>query len=73
MTGDRGEAQRVQRHGRDRAFAEAEDVISALLADPRVQEVGAQVEGAETELGMELCARLQPFQDSYDQAARPAT
>ncbi|GHB29903.1 hypothetical protein [Streptomyces chryseus] len=57
-------------HGRTRAFAEAEDVISALLSDPGVQEARAQVEAAETELGMELCARLQPFQDRYDQAVR---
>ncbi|MFJ4382411.1 hypothetical protein ACIP28_29620 [Streptomyces albidoflavus] len=28
----------------------------------------AQERAAETELGMELCARLQPFQDRYDQA-----
>jgi hypothetical protein len=27
-----------------------------------------RMEAAETELGMELCARLQPFQDRYDQA-----
>lgn len=26
------------------------------------------MEAAETELGVELCARLQPFQDRYDQA-----
>ncbi|MFD5379062.1 hypothetical protein ACFWJE_32425 [Streptomyces griseoincarnatus] len=25
------------------------------------------MEAAETELGLELCARLQPFQDRYDQ------
>ncbi|MGW1819263.1 hypothetical protein ACWCQM_37635 [Streptomyces sp. NPDC002125] len=72
MSGDRGEEQRVKaavrRHGRERAFAEAEHVISALLADPGVQQAGAQVEAAETELGTELCARLQPFQDRYDQA-----
>ncbi|MEU9189423.1 hypothetical protein AB0D14_33760 [Streptomyces sp. NPDC048484] len=74
MTGDHGEEQRVQeavrRHGRERAFAEAEKVISALMSDPGVREAGAQVEAAETELGMELCASLQPFQDRYDQAVR---
>ncbi|MFI5945510.1 hypothetical protein ACIBCB_35435 [Streptomyces uncialis] len=41
MSGDHGEDQRVQeavrRHSRERAFAEAEDVISALLDDPRVR------------------------------------
>ncbi|MEU7088135.1 hypothetical protein [Streptomyces achromogenes] len=58
----------VRRHARTRAFAEAEKVISAVLSDPGVQEARARVEAAETELGMELCARLQPFQDRYDQA-----
>ncbi|MFJ2914995.1 hypothetical protein ACIO8F_37660 [Streptomyces sp. NPDC087228] len=64
------EEQRVQdavrRHARTRAFAEAEDVISAVLSDPGVQEARDRVEAAETELGMELSARLQPFQDRYD-------
>ncbi|MFH8558854.1 hypothetical protein ACH4FE_35430 [Streptomyces celluloflavus] len=72
MSGDRGDEQRVReavrRHGRERAFADAERVISALLADPGVQQAGAQVEAAETELGMALCGCLQPFQDRYDQA-----
>jgi hypothetical protein len=58
----------VRRHARTRAFAEAEDVISAVLSDPGVQEARERVEAAETELGLELCARLQPFQDRYDQA-----
>lgn len=66
------EEQRVQdavrRHARTSAFAEAEDVISAVLADPGVQAARERVEAAETELGLELCARLQPFQDRYDQA-----
>ncbi|MFD4613808.1 MULTISPECIES: hypothetical protein [unclassified Streptomyces] len=74
MSDDRAEEQRVQaavrRHVRNSVFAEAEKVISLLLSDPGVQEAGAQVEAAETELGMELCARLQPFQDRYDQAVR---
>ncbi|MEU9594361.1 hypothetical protein AB0D84_32220 [Streptomyces sp. NPDC048193] len=58
----------VRRHARTRAFAEAEDVISAVLSDPGVREARERVEVAETELGMELEARLQPFQDRYDQA-----
>ncbi|WP_237306748.1 hypothetical protein [Streptomyces alboflavus] len=58
----------MQRHVRPRAFAEAEDVISALLSAPGVQQARVQVEAAETKLGRELCARLQPFQDRYDQA-----
>ncbi|MER6774413.1 hypothetical protein ABT389_32310 [Streptomyces bacillaris] len=58
----------VRRHARTRAFTEAEDVISAVLSDPRVQEARDRVEAAEAELGMELSARLQPFQDRYDQA-----
>uniref|UniRef100_UPI00367322E6 hypothetical protein n=1 Tax=Bacillus tropicus TaxID=2026188 RepID=UPI00367322E6 len=66
------EEQRVQdavrRHARTRAFAEAEDVFSAVLSDPRVQEARDRVEAAEAELGMELSARLQPFQDRYDHA-----
>jgi hypothetical protein len=39
-------------------------------AEQRVQEAGARVEAAKTELGLELCAHLQPFQDRYDQAVR---
>jgi hypothetical protein len=66
------EEQRVQdavrRHARTRAFTEAEDVISSVLSDPGVQEARARVEAAETELGIELSGRLQPFQDRYDQA-----
>lgn len=58
----------VRRHARTRAFAEAEDVISAVLSDPGVQEARARVEAAETQLGRELCARLQPFQDRHDHA-----
>ncbi|MFG3363234.1 hypothetical protein [Streptomyces griseofuscus] len=34
----------------------------------RAQEARGRVEASETELGMELCARLQPFRDRYDQA-----
>lgn len=72
MTGDHAEEQGVQaavrRHRRNSAFAEAEKVISFLLSDPGVQQARAQVEAAETRLGMELCARLQPFQDRYEQA-----
>lgn len=66
------EERRVQdavcRHARTRAFAEAEDVFSAVLSDPGVREVRERMEASETELGLELCARLQPFQDRYDQA-----
>lgn len=58
----------VRRHARTRAFAAAEDVITAVLSDPGVQAARARVEASETELGMELHARLQPFQDRYDQA-----
>ncbi|GHH88822.1 hypothetical protein GCM10018793_69920 [Streptomyces sulfonofaciens] len=68
------EEQRVQeavrRHARNRAFAEAEQVISLVLADPQVRQAREHVEAAETQLGTELCARLQPFQDRYDQAVR---
>lgn len=45
-------------------------MVSAVLSDPGVQEARARVEAAETELGMELCGHLQPFQDRYDQAVR---
>lgn len=58
------EEQRVQeavrRHARNSAFAEAEKAISFMLSDPGVQEARARVEAAETQPGMELCARLQP-------------
>ncbi|MDX3209115.1 hypothetical protein [Streptomyces scabiei] len=39
-----------------------------MLSDPGVRKARERVDAAETELGMELCARLQPFQDRYDQA-----
>lgn len=58
----------VRRHARTRAFAEAEDVISAVLSDPGVREARERVETAETEMGTKLRARLQSFQDRYDQA-----
>ncbi|WP_236246955.1 hypothetical protein [Streptomyces sp. CC210A] len=58
----------VRRRARTRAFAEAEDVISAVLSDPGVRKARERVEVAETEMGTELRARLQPFQDRYDQA-----
>ncbi|GHE96193.1 hypothetical protein GCM10018785_71460 [Streptomyces longispororuber] len=58
----------VRRRACTRAFAEAEGVVTAVLSDPGVREARERVETAETELGLELCARLQPFQDRYDQA-----
>ncbi|MFZ4302740.1 hypothetical protein ACOZE3_33125 [Streptomyces cinereoruber] len=58
----------VRQHARNSAFVEAEKTFSAVLSDPGVQEARARVEAAERELGAELCARLQPFQDRYDQA-----
>ena len=74
MPDDHTEEQRVQaavrRHARTRAFAQAEDVVSAVLSDPGVHEARARVEAAEMQLGMELRARLQPFQDRCDQAVR---
>ncbi|MFI8287324.1 hypothetical protein ACIF84_30295 [Streptomyces albidoflavus] len=57
----------VRWHARTRAFAEAEDVISVVLSDPGVRAQG-RVEAAEAEMGLELGARLQPFQNRYDQA-----
>ncbi|MBM7054111.1 hypothetical protein [Streptomyces durocortorensis] len=67
-----GKDQRVQeavrRHVRTRAFADAENVFTAVLSDPGVREARDRLEAAETELGPELGARLQPFQDRYDQA-----
>ncbi|MGJ5899301.1 hypothetical protein ACSCBZ_46295 [Streptomyces niveiscabiei] len=58
----------VRRHVRNSAFAEAEKAISLLLSDPGVQEARARMEAAETEFGLELQARLQPYQDRYDLA-----
>lgn len=52
------------------AFAEAAKVISFVLSGPGAREARAQVEAAETELGVELHARLQPFQDRYNQGVR---
>ncbi|WP_331726641.1 hypothetical protein [Streptomyces uncialis] len=60
----------VRRRGRGSAFAEAEGVIAFVLSDPGMREARARVEEAEAQLGRELCARLQPFQDRYDQAVR---
>lgn len=59
----------VRRHARTRAFTESEDVITAVLSDPGVQEARDRVEAAKTEFGgLELCVRLQLSQDRYDQA-----
>ncbi|MFB7763278.1 hypothetical protein [Streptomyces xiamenensis] len=60
----------VRRHARNSRFAEAEKIISFVLADPQVRQVRERIEAAETELGAELRARLQPFQDRYEQAVR---
>ncbi|MGX9923488.1 hypothetical protein ACWIG4_26980 [Streptomyces sp. NPDC002248] len=46
-----------------------EDIITAVLTDPGVRAARERVEAAETDLGVELEARLQPFQGRYDQAA----
>ncbi|WP_184503048.1 hypothetical protein [Streptomyces botrytidirepellens] len=46
------------------------DHTSIVLADPQVQRVRAHIQEAETRIGLELRARLQPFQDRYDQAVR---
>lgn len=74
MTGDSSEEQRVQaavqRHRLEMDAFWAEKAISAVLADPQVQRVRAQVLEAETQFGLELRACLQPFQDRYDQAVR---
>ncbi|MDG9687792.1 hypothetical protein QC334_34555 [Streptomyces sp. DH18] len=67
VTRDRAEEQRVReavrRHGRTRAFADAENVLSAVLSDPGVREAWDRLKAAETELGRELYGHLQPFQD----------
>ncbi|MGW9175866.1 hypothetical protein [Streptomyces decoyicus] len=60
----------VRQHVPHSAFAEAEKVIPFELSDPQVQEVRARIEAAETQIGRELCARLQPFQDRYADAVR---
>ncbi|WP_461087548.1 hypothetical protein [Streptomyces deserti] len=60
----------VRRHVRRKAFEDAEKAVSIVLSDPQVQLVRAQIEEAETRFGLELPARLQPFQDRYDQAVR---
>ncbi|WP_405681852.1 hypothetical protein [Streptomyces sp. NBC_00057] len=77
MSSDQAEEQRAQeavrRHGRTRAFAGAQDVISFVMSDPQAQQARAQIDAAETELGVELRARLQPFQDRYDQPCSTAT
>ncbi|MDP9616487.1 hypothetical protein [Streptomyces demainii] len=74
MTGDDSEEQRVQATVRRRRWEMdafwAEKAISAVLADPQVQRVRAQVQEAETQFGLELRVHLQPFQDRYDQAVR---
>ncbi|MDX5569482.1 hypothetical protein PYK79_48165 [Streptomyces sp. ID05-04B] len=57
-------------YGGTSATAPSRRVISALLSARGVREARAQVEAAETQLGMELRAHQQPFQDRYDQAVR---
>ncbi|WP_262412330.1 MULTISPECIES: hypothetical protein [Streptomyces] len=39
-----------------------------MLSDPGVQ--AARAGAAKKELGLKLCARLQPFQERYDEAVR---
>ncbi|MCX4428943.1 hypothetical protein [Streptomyces mirabilis] len=72
MTGDSLKDQRVQaavrRHARNNAFWWTDKTISVVLSDPEVQRVRAQIQETETQLGMELRARLQPFQDRYKRA-----
>ncbi|WP_369192373.1 hypothetical protein [Streptomyces sp. R08] len=74
MTGDGSEEQRVRaavrRHRRGMDWLCAEKAFSFVLSDPQAQEARAKVEASETEFRMELSARLQPFQDRYDQALR---
>lgn len=74
MTGDGSEEQRVQaavrRHRLEMDAVWAEKAISVVLADPQVQRVRAQIQEEETQSGLELRARLQPFQDRYDRAVR---
>lgn len=41
-----------------------------MLSDPRVRQVSAQIEAAETQLGLALRTRLRPFQDRYERAVR---
>lgn len=73
MTDDGFEEQRVQaavrRHRREMDWFWAARIFSSALSDPQVQRARAQVEAAQTQFGLELRARLQPFQDRYDQAA----
>jgi uncharacterized protein involved in exopolysaccharide biosynthesis len=74
MTGDSSEEQRVQaavrRQRREMHALWAEKAISVVLADPQVQRVSAQIQEVETQFGLELRTRLQPFQDRYDQCRR---
>ncbi|WP_405606305.1 hypothetical protein [Streptomyces sp. NBC_00076] len=60
----------VRRQRREMDALWAEKAISVVLADPQVQRVSAQIQEAETQFGLELRTRLQPFQDRYDQAVR---
>jgi hypothetical protein len=63
MTGNSAEDPRVQaavqRHAWRRAFEEAEKTISITLPGSQVQQLRAQVEAAQPQLGLELRARLQ--------------
>lgn len=58
----------VAGHVRRRAWAEAEAVFGAVLADPEVRRIGALVEAEETRSGVELRDEFQVFQDWYEQA-----
>ncbi|MFH8873214.1 hypothetical protein [Streptomyces griseus] len=57
-TGEQRVRGAVRRHARARAFTEAEDVFSAVLADPGVREVKDRLETADIRAGLRETAGL---------------
>ncbi|MGW6638227.1 hypothetical protein [Streptomyces cyaneofuscatus] len=60
----------VAGHVRRRAWAEAEAVFGAVLADPDVRRISALIEAEETRSGVKLRDEFRVFQDRYEHAVR---
>lgn len=60
----------VAGHVRWRAWAEAEEVIGAVLADPEVRRIGVLIEAEELRAGAEFQEEFRVFQGRYEEAVR---
>ncbi|MFJ9891613.1 hypothetical protein ACIQRW_38010 [Streptomyces sp. NPDC091287] len=74
MNGDGIEEARIRAavagYARRRAWAEAEAVLTEVLADPEVRRIGGLIDVEEHRSGMELRDEFQVFQDRYALAVR---